>query len=261
MRKPPDWLGIESGLLKDVKIPYGDYVEQLKYRLDFVGSLVLRLHNDAQERESRKHAETLRKTPVYKVGQLVYFLMPSSGALETNTRKFVVNYVGPVRIKSVLDPTHVILEDLSGRTISGVHHSNRIKPAYIRGRSGVISNIEDLSKELESHFCFEQVEDLSQGYSNNHALLSDDGVVLLEATKEFPAHHIGVDLFCEKSRCKNGDTEVLFTNRVNGVVPEGLKEFSEWYDLSLFPHLQNLIGDQQIRTTGSRLNLVKKLNI
>lgn len=261
MRKPPDWLSIDSGLLKDVPVPYSDYVDQLKYRLQLIGSLVMKLHNDAQEREVQKHAGSLRKTPSYKVGQLVYFLMPRSGALSTNTRKFVVSYVGPVRVKSVLDTTHVILEDLTGRVISGIHHTNRLKPAYIRGKQGVISNMEELQENLDTYFCLGEPDCSHDGFS----LLCDDGCMFTENCSDSESVTLseGDALWCTKKRFKSGSLQVLFTNveRNPGVVPDTSNEFYSWYEVDCFPSLQEMFssGAQGV-VTGSSLKLLKQLN-
>jgi len=262
MRKPPDWLGIETHPLDGVPVTYLDYVDQLRQRLKLIGSLVLKLHNEAQEREALKHADSLRKTPCYMKGQLVYFLMPSSGALKTNTRKFIVSYVGPVRIKSVLDTTHVVLEDLSGRTISGIHHTNRIKPAYIRGRFGVISNTDELTKQVNAQFSFDE----TRFPLSNHTLgWNEDGVFYTENKESqrlaFP--QAGDILECSKQRYQNGALQVLFTTRVKGVVPPSprMTEFSEWYDVGLFPSLhQDLMFHAYDRCTGSKSGFQRKLN-
>ena len=267
MRKPPDWLGIQTGLLKDVAVPYGDYVEQLKFRLQLISSLVLKLHNDAQEHETRKHAASLRKTPGYVVGQLVYFLMPRSGALNTNTRKFVVSYVGPLRIKSVLDTTHVILEDLVGRTISGVHHTNRLKPAFIRGKSGVISNMEDLKKNMDLHFCFTESENTSS--DSRCSLLCDNAGVYVadNCVQAGVVPSEGDNLWCSKQRFKNGSLQVLFTTRrpVDLTGSSNAKsihdlEFSGWYDVEQFPSLQNDFCYPRGIVFGSGSKFLKHLN-
>ena len=268
LRKPPDWLGIETGLLKDVPIPYGDYVEQLKFRLQLISSLVLKLHNDAQERETMKHASSLRKTPSYVVGQLVYFLMPRSGALNTNTRKFVVSYVGPIRIKSVLDTTHVILEDLMGRAISGIHHTNRLKPAFIRGKSGVMSNVEDLQKNIDLHFCCTESEITSSDISCS-LLCDDTGVYVADSSvKTCGVPSVGDRLWCSKQRFKNGSLQVLFTTRrpVESLTGssnlESLhgSEFTGWYDVKLFPSLQSEFCCPRGIVVGSDFKFLKHLN-
>jgi len=262
MRKPPDWLGIETHPLDGVPVTYLDYVDLLKERLKLVGSLVLKLHNEAQERETHKHATGLRKTPVYSKGQLVYFLMPSSGALKTNTRKFIVSYVGPVRIKTVLDTTHVVLEDLSGRTITGIHHTNRIKPAYIRGKFGVISNTDELAEQVNAHFSFDE----TRYPLSNHILgWNDNGIFYTENEEShklaFPQS--GDILYCTKQRYQNGTLQVLFTTRVEGVVPPSLRmtEFSEWYEVGLFPSLvQDFLYHTQDCCTGSKSGFMKRLS-
>jgi hypothetical protein len=251
VRQPPDWLNIETGMLKDVPVPYADYIQQLKHKLDMMGSLILQLHNEGQEQESLKHLEKLRKIPSYSAGQLVYFLMPSSGALDTKTRKFVVSYVGPLRIRTVLDSTHVVLEDLTGRVISGVHHTNRIKPAFIRSKSGAVSNVKELSRELSSYFSFESSVNVpvSSPVLGDHenVFMAKDNVTSLEA-QLLPL--AGDQLFVTKQRFSNGSPEALFTNRVNGKIPKGRLEFSEWYNLDHFPCLKQAFS-QYFRTMGS----------
>jgi hypothetical protein len=95
-----------------VPMTYADYVERLKNRLDTIGSTVIRLQNQEQQRHARDHEVSKRRSEVYRPGQSVYFLMPSNSNLNTNTCKFVVSYIGPVKIKEVLDPNHVILEKI-----------------------------------------------------------------------------------------------------------------------------------------------------
>jgi hypothetical protein len=250
LRKPPDWLGIDPDLLNGVKVQYSDYVDRLKSRLRMIGSLVLKYHNEAQERECLKQADSLRKVPSYRAGQLVYFLMPASGALDTNSRKFVVSYVGPVKIKSVLDSTHVILEDMTGRTISGVHHTNRIKPAFIHGKSGVISNIEQL--KVDACFCFEEpsfcdsMSDYSIHSCGDVFLVDEDKDYLSENTSCYPES--GESLWCTKKRYKNGSLQALFTNRFN---PDASVQFTQWYDLDMFPCFQKCAGLRRGQITGS----------
>ena len=149
MRQPPDWLNIKVDPREDIPLEYSEYVDRLRNRLRTISSTVLDMHNQNQERAKQKHADSLRSPPAYEKGQLVYFLMPSSGALNTNTKKFIVRYVGPVKIRIVMDRSHVILEDLENKLIAGIHHTNRIKPAQVRGQKGNITNSSELAKALQ----------------------------------------------------------------------------------------------------------------
>ena len=51
---------------------------------------------------------------LFKTGQLVYLLAPSTVSLQTNTKKCYADFVGPLVINRVLDETHYILSDLEG---------------------------------------------------------------------------------------------------------------------------------------------------
>ena len=71
---------------------------------------------------------------------------------------------------------------------------------------------------------------------------------------------VGDTLWCTKKRYKNGNLEVLFTNRIEGEIPKGSLEFSEWYDVGLFPCLQHEFCDPQSRTTGSKIKFINRLD-
>ena len=131
-RSPPDPSNINVVTADEIPTNYKEYVNRLRIRIEAIGSTVVKLHNSNQECQSLACGAKMCKQITYWAGQLVYFLMPSHSNLQTNTRKFTVSYIGPVKIKEILDPTHVILEDLTGRLIAGVHHIKRIKPAKIR---------------------------------------------------------------------------------------------------------------------------------
>jgi hypothetical protein len=260
MRQPPDWLNIKFDPQGDIQLEYSEYVDRLKDRLDSISATLLGLHNENQLREKQKHSDTLRNTPVYKEGQLVYFLMPASGALNTNTKKFVVRYVGPVKIKSVIDKSHVILEDMEDRLIAGVHHTNRVKPAHVRGKDGIISSASELTKALQSggdslvdvpgssnaavaylsdYFSFEESTEhtahvASTAQSDNMKTSQSSAVSI-----QFPEE----ELVLTKSRFKNGELQVLFSNHS--------KSFLEWYDLSLYPQLNKECAGNLSRTSGS----------
>ena len=63
---------------------------------------------------------------------LVYLLAPSASSLQTNSNKVCLDWVGPLVVANVLDQSHMVLEDLTSRTLQGVYHVNRLKFAYVR---------------------------------------------------------------------------------------------------------------------------------
>ena len=62
-------------------------------------------------------------------GDIVYALAPSVTSLETRTRKFRMDFVGPLEIAEVLDDTHYRLRLINeGQDLlPGIWHSNRLK--------------------------------------------------------------------------------------------------------------------------------------
>ena len=70
---------------------------------------------------------------VYAKGDIVYFYAPRLTELQTNSRKFQANWIGPLVVKQIIDPTHVLLEDLHGKELSflATVHTNLLKPCLL----------------------------------------------------------------------------------------------------------------------------------
>ena len=65
----------------------------------------------------------------YNSNELVYLLAPYSSSLQSSVQKFCQDYVGLLAIDMRLDDTHYLLKDITGRTLPGDFHINRIKRA------------------------------------------------------------------------------------------------------------------------------------
>ena len=82
----------------------------------------------------------------YEPNDLVYLLAPYSSSLQSSAQKFQQDYVGPLAIDTKLDDTHYLLKDVTGRTLPGDFHINRIKKA-----KGVMPNgLADAYEQLQS---------------------------------------------------------------------------------------------------------------
>lgn len=264
LREPPDFLSLKFLPNDTLPVTYEQYVSRLKQRMSIVGKTLLDLQAKQQLSQAKEHVQSLRKKTTYTVGQLVYFLMPSLSNLQTNTRAFKVHYIGPLRIKTVLDETRVILEDLTGRVLSGVHHVHRLKPAFVRVHDGVVENFKSLGRKvLEKNsdemvtlvfvdendkvkdpvnvsqfvlFASEENESCSelmskQFYKNNGGLACNDKVSetrkakLVKRLEKMPVECS--DLLITKTRYKNGELQCLFTQN----------DYSFWIQGSLHPNL------------------------
>ena len=82
-----------------------------------------------QALELRNRNNMLTNVEHYEPNDLVYLLAPYSSSLQSSTQKFRQDYVGPLAIDTKLDDTHYLLKDVTGRTLPGDFHINRIKKA------------------------------------------------------------------------------------------------------------------------------------
>ena len=75
---------------------------------------------------------------------IVYLLVPHASALQSNAQKFRQDYVGPLAMDTKIDDTHYLLKDITGRTLKGDYHINRLKRVGEITPEGVIKSYEQL---------------------------------------------------------------------------------------------------------------------
>ena len=80
----------------------------------------------------------------YNPNELVYLLAPYSSSLQSSAQKFRQDYVGPLAIDTKLDDTRYLLKDITGRTLPGDFHINRIKRAKEVMPDGLAATYEQL---------------------------------------------------------------------------------------------------------------------
>ena len=84
----------------------------------------------------------------YNPNELVYLLAPYSSSLQSGAQKFRQDYVGPLAIDTKLDDTHYLLKDITGRTLPGDFHINRIKRAKEITPEGTAITYEQLRSQI-----------------------------------------------------------------------------------------------------------------
>ena len=86
----------------------------------------------------------MRKYPdheTFAVGDLVLVYHPLGSVLNSPSRKMNRNWVGPLRIQTVLDNTHYLCSDWSGMLVPKRFHINRLKQYYMNlGEIGEMVN-------------------------------------------------------------------------------------------------------------------------
>ena len=96
----------------------------------------------------------LRKYPdheTFSVGDLVMVYHPLGSVLQSPSRKLNRNWIGPLRVQTVLDNTHYLCSDWSGKLIPKRFHINRLKQYYMNlgelgedGQLKIVQNVNEL---------------------------------------------------------------------------------------------------------------------
>ena len=96
----------------------------------------------------------LRKYPdheTFSVGDLVMVYHPLGSVLQSPSRKLKRNWIGPLRVQTVLDNTHYLCSDWSGKLIPKRFHINRLKQYYMNlgelgedGQLKIVQNVNEL---------------------------------------------------------------------------------------------------------------------
>ena len=81
---------------------------------------------------------------------MVYLLAPHSLALQTDTMKFMQDFIGPLFIDTALDKTHYRLKDATGLVLDGTYHMNQIKKGSVCTLQGIVSTFDGYKKALKN---------------------------------------------------------------------------------------------------------------
>ena len=90
----------------------------------------------------------LTNIETFNENDIVYLLAPHASALQSNAQKFRQDYVGPLIIDTKKDDTHYLLKDITGRTLKGDYHINRLKQVGGITSEGVIKSYKQLHQQI-----------------------------------------------------------------------------------------------------------------
>ena len=119
----------------------------------------------------------LRKYPdheTFSVGDLVMVYHPLGSVLQSPSRKLNRNWIGPLRVQTLLDNTHYLCSDWSGKLIPKRFHINRLKQYYMNlgelgedGQLKIVQNINELYEKWNELKEDEMITDSAQENVNN----------------------------------------------------------------------------------------------
>ena len=150
--KPPDLMKFDFNPDENnFSVTTRKYMQLMKQKAEMIQAMIKeRKTNEAQSqyyRDLLKHPD--RK--VYKVGDLVYLYHGYGSELHAPAKKFQKNWIGPLKIQSILDDTHYYVSDWMGHLVPIIVHVHRLKPFTMflgnlskEGLLNTVSKISDL---------------------------------------------------------------------------------------------------------------------
>ena len=158
LHKPADLTQIAYGPLHHMSRALDDYMKILKKRFDVIKKVVLDKKIHDQSVQQIRQNRNFPRNQSFAIGDLVFMFAPSAATLQTRSRKFKEDWIGPLHVKAALDKSHYLLADRHGKLlpIFGAAHIHRLKPCYLNlGKMknkvlATVSNIQGLKNELEA---------------------------------------------------------------------------------------------------------------
>ena len=122
---------------------FKDYHTLLTKRLDYLQKLLqnFKMKQLALLNKDREYLQ-------YNSGDLVYIISPLMSQLRTSSRKFSVNYVGPLVVYKIVDLHNYLLMTIEGQLMRGLFEHERLKPAILHTDKGNVRTLSELKKVM-----------------------------------------------------------------------------------------------------------------
>ena len=101
----PDLTSLSFPKIDTIPVNYHEYYNLLLARAQMIGQLLLEWRTQ-QALEYEKKNRQYTNEEIFQDDQMVYLLAPHSSALQTDTTKFKLDFIGPLFIDTALDKTH-----------------------------------------------------------------------------------------------------------------------------------------------------------
>ena len=125
-RKPCKLTSFEMPKLQSIESEYREFFKLLMDKTKMYRDMDLKRHT-VQVPELCDKNKMLTNIETFAENDIVYLLAPHASALQSNAQKFRQDYVGLLAIDTKIDDTHYLLKDITGRTLKGDYHINRLK--------------------------------------------------------------------------------------------------------------------------------------
>ena len=146
-RKPRHLTSFEIPKINTFPTEYKEFFQLLMEKAKMYRNMDLEWRT-LQSLELTEKNKMMTYIETFKPNDLVYLLAPYSSSLQSSAQKFRQDYVGPLAIDTKLDDTHYLLKDVTGRTLPGDFHINRIKRAKEIMPEGPAETYEQLRAQI-----------------------------------------------------------------------------------------------------------------
>ena len=137
LRDPPNLTSLSFPKIDTIPVKHTEYYNLLLARAQLVGNMLL-------EWRTKQALEYKSKMKIFQDNQMVYLLALHASALQTNTRKFKQDFIGPLFIDTALDKTHYRLKDVTGLL------SDRIKKGSACTPLGIVDKFDTYETALKN---------------------------------------------------------------------------------------------------------------
>ena len=146
-RKPRQLTSFELPKITSFPVEYREFFRLLLDRAKMYRDMEMEWPT-LQALELGDKNKMLTNIETFQPNDLVYLLAPYSSSLQSKAQKFRQDYIGPLAIDTKLDDTHFLLKDVTGRTLAGDYHINRIKRAKEVMPDGLADTYEQLRNQI-----------------------------------------------------------------------------------------------------------------
>ena len=153
MKPPSLWQWEFNPEYSQYKVSTSKYMDLMNQRKEFLHELILRRKTIESQTQYIKEMRNNPNHRTFKVSDLVYLYFPSGAKLQAPSRKMKRNWIGPMRIMTILDDTHYLIGDMQGKMPEAKVHYHRLKPFFLNlnhiNDEGILQVVSNYNQILE----------------------------------------------------------------------------------------------------------------
>ena len=133
LHKPTDLVDVRFDPFKGKTQNVLEYIAMMSRRFNVIKKVVEGKKLQSQQAKLERQERVFSEHDEFAVGDLVFLYAPTLSGLQSSSRKFKQEWIGPLQIQAVLDRSHFLLADWQGKLLPffGSVHINRLRHCYI----------------------------------------------------------------------------------------------------------------------------------